>query len=80
MKRIKIHNIRTDGGGLNPKAIAYADREKDKNAPLFNIGNENFRTTFVYDRTTDSRRWIMNGEENGKLQAFARVNLTRNKL
>ena len=67
----------TGGGGLNPKAFAYAKRDGDEIAFLFKLGSENFHTTFVYDRDKDSWRWIMDGEEKGKLQPFARVKLTR---
>ena len=67
----------TGGGGLNPQAIAHAKRNGDEIAFLFKIGSESFHTTFVYDRGTDSWQWIMDGEENGKLQPFARVKLAR---
>jgi hypothetical protein len=36
-----------------------------------------FHTTFVYDKGTYTWQWLMDGEENGKLQSFARVKLTR---
>jgi hypothetical protein len=45
------------------------------------MGNGNdgnvFHTTFVYDSDADTWQWLMDSEENGKLQPFARVKLTR---
>ena len=46
---------------------------------VFKFSDTNqFHTTFLYDRNTDTWQWIMDGEENGKLQPFARVKLTKN--
>jgi len=68
----------TGGGGLSAQAIGHAGRSGDKIAFLFKGSDgSNFHTTFVYDRDTDSWQWLMDGEENGKLQPFARVKITR---
>jgi hypothetical protein len=68
----------TGGGGLSARAIAHAERKGDVIAFLFKINEGNlFHTTFVYERNTDTWQWLMDGEENGKLQQFARVKLTR---
>jgi hypothetical protein len=68
----------TGGGGLSAHAIAYAKQNGDTLAFLFK-GSDNslFHTTFLYDRSSDTWMWQMDGEENGKMQPFARVRLTR---
>ncbi|MCX6170824.1 MAG: hypothetical protein NTX65_15900 [Ignavibacteriales bacterium] len=68
----------TGGGGLSAQAIAHAERDSNKMAFLFH-GSDNslFHTTFVYDSDSGTWQWVMDGEENGKLQSFARVKLTR---
>jgi hypothetical protein len=67
----------TSGGGLTG-IIAYAKREPDRIAFLFRSRDGSlFHTTFVRDRKTDSWQWLMDGEENAKLQPFARLNMQR---
>jgi hypothetical protein len=69
----------TGGGGISARAIAYAKRNGDEIAFLFNGGDGSiFHTTFVYDKGSDTWQWLMDGEEGGKLEPFARVELTRN--
>jgi hypothetical protein len=68
----------TGGGGLSAQAIGHAKRRGDEIAFLFKGGDGNiFHTTFVYGGGSDSWRWLMDGEEKGKLQPFARVALTK---
>ncbi len=68
----------TGGGGLSAEAIGHAKRSGDKIAFLFKGSDGSlFHTTFLYDRGSDTWQWLMDNEENGKLQTFARVNLTR---
>ncbi len=68
----------TGGGGLVGQAIGHAKRESDKIAFLFKGADGSlFHTTFVYDKSSDAWQWLMDGEEHGKLQPFARVKLTR---
>ena len=68
----------TGGGGLTGQAIGHAKRGGDDIAFLFKAGDGSlFHTTFAYDKSTDSWQWLMDGEEGGKLQPFARVKLTR---
>lgn len=68
----------TGGGGLSAQAIGHAKRSGDKIAFLFKGSDGSlFHTTFLYDRGSDTWQWLMDGEENGKLQSFARVKLTR---
>ncbi|MDD5563692.1 MAG: hypothetical protein PHQ91_08250 [Thermoanaerobaculaceae bacterium] len=68
----------TGGGGLSAQAIAYAARRGDEIPFLFKAADGSlFHTTFAYSRSTDSWTWVMDGEEGGKLQPFARVTLKR---
>lgn len=70
----------TGGGGLASQAIGYAKRDGDSIAFVFK-GKDGgiFHTTFTYSMSTDTWQWLMDGEEAGKLSAFARVRLTRKK-
>lgn len=68
----------TGGGGLSAQAIGHAERKGNSIAFLFKGSDGSiFHTTFVYDKDTDTWHWLMDGEENGTLQPFARVKLTR---
>ncbi len=68
----------TGGGGLTGQAIGHGKRSGDEIPFLFKGGDGSiFRTNFVYDRNADTWRWLMDGEENGELQSFARLTLTR---
>ncbi len=68
----------TGSSGLTSQAIAHAPRSADTLAFLFKGGDGSlFHTTFIYDEVTDTWQWLMDGEENGKLQPFARVILKR---
>ncbi|MDD4857463.1 MAG: hypothetical protein PHD74_05065 [Candidatus Krumholzibacteria bacterium] len=68
----------TGGGGLSAQAIAHAKRGGNNIAFLFKGQDGSiFHTTFAYSRDTDTWQWLMDGEEGGKLQPFARVRLTR---
>jgi len=40
-------------------------------------GGEVFHTTFIYDPPTDSWRWELDGETNGRREPFARLTLKR---
>lgn len=68
----------TGAGGLIGQAIAHAKRESGRIAFLFKGSDGSlFHTTFVRDAKTDTWQWVMDGEDNGKLQPFARVSLER---
>lgn len=68
----------TGGGGLTGQAIGHAKRSGDDIAFVFKAGDGSlFHTTFAYGKSTDTWQWLMDGEEKGKLQPFARVKLTR---
>ena len=70
----------TGGGGLSAQAIGYAKPNGDEIAFLFKGSDGSaFHTTFIYSRRTNSWHWLMDGEENGKLQPFARVELIKKK-
>jgi hypothetical protein len=68
----------TSGNGLTNPVIGYAKRNGDTIAFLFKFSESNlFHTTFLYDKASDSWQWLMDGEENGKIEPFARVKLKR---
>jgi hypothetical protein len=70
----------TGNGGLSAQAIGHAKENNDTIKFLFKISsNSIFHTSFVYGKDADSWQWLMDGEENGKFQSFARVRLTRNQ-
>ncbi len=69
----------TSNGGISNGIIGRAKQNSDKIEFLFKYGSTNqFHTTFLYDKVTNTWQWLMDGEENGKLQSFARVILTKN--
>ncbi len=68
----------TGGGGLSAQAIGHAKRNKDEIPFVFKSSDGSlFHNTFVYNRSSNSWQWMMDNEENGKLQPFARVKLTK---
>jgi hypothetical protein len=71
----------TGGGGLAPTVVGHAKRNGDRMAFLFTVPDgTTFHTTFAYTRTADTWQWLMDGEEGGKLQPFARLTLTRKQV
>jgi hypothetical protein len=69
----------TGNGGISNGIIGRAEQNGDKIEMIFKYGDTSqFHTTFLYDRDTDTWQWFMDAEENGKLQPFARVKLTKN--
>ena len=68
----------TSNGGISNGIIGRANQNGDKIELIFKYGDTNqFHTTFLYDKGTNTWQWLMDGEENGKLQSFARVILTK---
>lgn len=68
----------TAGGGLSADTIAHGKPEGDAIPFLFKLAGGNFiHTTFVYARSSGTWQWMIDVEEGGKLQPFARVKLTR---
>ena len=69
----------TSNGGISNGIIGRAKYNGDKIEMIFKYGDTSqFHTTFLYDNDTHTWQWFMDGEENGKLQPFARVKLTKN--
>ena len=69
----------TSNEGISNQVIGRAKQNGDKIEMVFKFSDANqFHTTFIYDREADTWQWLMDGEENGKLQPFARVKLTKN--
>jgi hypothetical protein len=68
-------------GGASPQTIGRAKPNGNEIAFLFKDKNDKigFHTTFIYDKNTQTWQWLMDNDENGKLQPFARVKLTRKK-
>lgn len=68
----------TGNGGLSTQAVGHAKANGNKIELLFKGADGIlFHTTFIYNKDNDTWQWIMDGEENGRLQPFARVKLTR---
>lgn len=68
----------TGGGGLCGDAIGSGRLDGERINFLFKGPSGSvFHTTFVCDHVADKWEWIMDGEENGKLEPFARLTLTR---
>jgi hypothetical protein len=68
----------TGGEGLSAQAIGYGQASGDSIPFLFHFPDGSpFHTTFVYDRSSDTWQWHLDGEENGMRRPFARVTLSR---
>jgi hypothetical protein len=71
----------TGNGGISNGIIGRAKQNGDKIEIVFKYNDTTqFHTTFLYDKVADTWQWLMDGEENGKLQPFARVILTKNEI
>lgn len=70
----------TAGGGLSPEGIARANPAGDSIPFIFNLSpTDQIHTTFTYDKTNDTWRWLIDNLENGQTHRFANVTLTRSK-
>ena len=68
----------TGNSGLSSQAVGHAKANGNKIELLFRGADGSlFHTTFDYDDKSDTWQWLMDGEENGKLQPFARLKLTK---
>lgn len=68
----------TSSSGLSNGGIARGKPEGNTIPFLFTLANgEVFHNTFIYTPDSDSWRWELDGETNGKREPFARVTLTR---
>jgi hypothetical protein len=71
----------TGNGGLSAQAVGHAKANGDKIELLFKIADQSlFHTSFIYNRAADTWHWMMDGEENGKTEPFARVELKRKQV
>ena len=69
----------TSNEGISNQVIGRAPPNGNKIEMLFKFNDTTqFHTTFLFDKEGDTWQWIMDGEENGKLQPFARLKMTRN--
>jgi hypothetical protein len=66
-------------GGWTPQTIGRTKPCGNEFPFLFRDKNDSvvFHTTFSYDKNTDTWKWVMDNDEGGKLQPFARVKLTK---
>jgi len=68
----------TGGGGLSGNGIGRGKPDADSIPFAFKFPDGNvFHNTFIFDQKAGSWQWVMDGEEGGKLQPFARVTLTK---
>jgi hypothetical protein len=68
----------TGSGGLTAQAIGHSKQNGNEIAFLFKLSESSiFHTKFVYNADNDTWQWLMDDEENGQLQPFARVTLKR---
>jgi len=68
----------TSNGGISNGIVGRAPQSSDRIAMIFKYGETSqFRTTFLYNKESDTWQWNMDGDENGTLQPFARVVLTK---
>jgi hypothetical protein len=68
----------TGSDGLNAHAIGEAKKEGNKFEFQFKITNTGiFHTTFEYNNLDDTWQWLMDDEENGKWQSFAKMKMTK---
>lgn len=67
----------TSGTGLNSPVIGRGKLSGHQIAFLFKMPEGDFHTIFAYDNSSGTWKWIMDGEQNGKLSPFARVTLVR---
>jgi hypothetical protein len=68
----------TGGGGLVAPPIGRATRAGDEIPFVFIMPDSSaFRTTFSYERATDTWRWSMDAVSRGESQSFARLRMTR---
>ncbi len=66
-------------GGVTPQSVGRAKPNGDEIAFLFRDKSDTvvFHTTFIHSKATDTWQWVMDNDEGGKLQPFARVKLSR---
>ncbi|HEY7616268.1 MAG TPA: hypothetical protein VH744_05650 [Terriglobales bacterium] len=72
-----VHWIDVFGGGF--ASVGYAPKDKSSIAMIFKSEDGDFHTTFTFDQATNTWQWTMDSEQNGKLHAFARLKMSRQK-
>ena len=66
-------------GSVTPQSIGRAKPGGNQIPYLFRDKNNQvvFHTTFIYNKTSDTWKWVMDNDTDGKLQPFARLTMTR---
>ncbi|HZS45379.1 MAG TPA: hypothetical protein VFC63_09780 [Blastocatellia bacterium] len=64
----------TEGGGLSNGILGRGKPDGDKIPFVFNMKDEAYHNTFIYNRKTDTWQWTLDGEKSGP---FARLTLTK---
>jgi len=68
----------TSNEGLSNGIIGHAKPNGDKLEFVFKYSDTiQFHTTFLYDRDADKWQWLMDEDNNGELQPFARMKMTK---
>ncbi len=68
----------TAGGGLSAQGLAHGKKSGDSIPFLFTISpSDSIRNTFVYDRASDTWKWLIDNDSNGKTDRFADAKLSR---
>lgn len=68
----------SSGGALFTQVMGHGKREGDKIPFLFKMSDGSvFHNTFAYNPATDTWQWILDGEEQGKMKPFARLELKK---
>jgi hypothetical protein len=57
--------------------VGHGQPKGDSIPIIFKLGGGNsFHTTFIYDDSTVTWQWVLDDDQGGQLQPFARVRLT----
>jgi hypothetical protein len=68
----------TSNEGITNKVIGEAKQNDDKIELVFTYQDgTRFFNSFLYEESSDTWQWLLNGEENGRLKPFANVKLTK---
>jgi hypothetical protein len=65
------------GGGFSLRG--YAPKAGSSIPIVFESTDGRFFTTFDYDKATDTWRWTLDNERNGRREPFARLSMTRER-
>ena len=68
----------TAGGGLSAEGLAPGRKSGDAIPLLFTLSPADaIHTTFIWERSADGWKWLIDDDEHGKITHFADVKLTR---